>query len=453
MKARSWSKATRILALLGLVLPAMSGTSRAAVSYTNSLTNVGTLLSDFSDYSTIDSDYINTLSGGSFTVDPAYGLQLLSTAPNYVEGIGAYNRVLAASNDWTITIQSHISAFTNSQTNPYYSAGISLVKTSSNGLEYPNRVDLNLLRTGAGASTLSNSVVSSLFVQNGETDMGIGKNLTDVFLRFGYKASTRTLATSYSTNGSNFTNLQSYNLGTVWGLKSTDGLTLGVAASDQPDGRAIPTFSITSGQIYLKNLQVTSPNAAASNSPSAATSSTGGTLSLGGNGGSIVTINGAALSAFNNYQGSVTLETGTLNFNTNATMNSNGVVAVVNGSVMSYTNGVLNLGNGMVMSNGVIINTNTINTNTITNTNTIGGNGTPPFGGGTFGGSGVLTNSNSIPGGIGSSTLPPGGQVILVTSLSNIPSSLYSSNGAVVQIIGGAFYTNVNGTFVTGTNN
>ena len=147
-----------------------SNTSSHGFAYTDSLTNLNLVSSNFTSYTTVDSDYINNPSGGWFVIDTNYGLELLSTNPNYVEGLATYNRLLQASNDWTITIQSHITAFTNNQTNPYYSAGISLIHTTTNGLEYPNRVDLNLVRTGLTGSVLSNSIVSSLFINNGETD-------------------------------------------------------------------------------------------------------------------------------------------------------------------------------------------------------------------------------------------------------------------------------------------
>ena len=364
----------------------------AAVAYTNSLKDTVKVLTDFTDYTTIDSDYINTPTGGYFLVDTNNGLELISTAPNYVDGLGAFNRILKASNDWKITIQSHISAFTNNQTNPFYSAGISLVKTSINGLEYPNRVDLNLCRTVGIGGSLSNSIVSSLYINNGETDKVANKNLTDAYLQFIFKASSKTLTTGYSTNGSNFSTIQSYNLGTSWGIKPTDGFTLGVAANDQPDGRVIPIYSVTPGQMYLNNLTINSPTAQenpATNQGGGVTGgSLSGSLSLGANGANgVTTVNGG----FNTYMGGGVVTGGTLIFN-NAYTNTNGT---------------------WILNTNILTNSGSI-TNTNSNTNILGGGGftnggnngftnTNSFGGGSF------TNTNSIGGGsIGGVVLPPG---------------------------------------------
>ena len=366
----------------------------AAVAYTNSLKDTVKVLTDFTDYTTIDSDYINTLTNGYFLVDTNNGLELLSTAPNYVDGLGAFNRILTASNDWKITIQSHISAFTNNQTNPFYSAGISLVKTSINGLEYPNRVDLNLCRTIGIGGVLSNSIVSSLYINNGETDKIANKNLTDAYLQFIYKASSKTLTTGYSTNGSNFSIIQSYNLGTSWGIKPPDGFTLGVAANDQPDGRAIPTYSVTVGQMYLINLTINSPTAPANPTTNQGGGVTGGSLS-----GSLslgaTTVNGAVNASFNTYMGGSVVDAGTLIFN----------------DAYTNTNGTWILNTNILTNSGSITNTNS-------NTNILGGGGFTNGGNNGFtnsnpSGGGSFTNTNFI-GGIGGgsmgggSGLPPG---------------------------------------------
>lgn len=342
------------LSLSALIAPTQN--VGAAVSYTNPLTNASNVVSDFMSYTTVDSDYINNPEGGWFVVDSNYGLELLSTLPNYVEGLATYNRPLKVSNDWTITIQSHISAFTNNQTNPYYAAGLSLIKTSSNGLEYPNRIELNLCRTGIGGASLNNRIVSSMFINNGETIAAANRNLTNVYLRFKYIAALRTVVSSYSTNGSNFTPIRINDLGRAWGIKKTDELTLGLAVNNQPDGREIPNYSIFPGQIYLKNLTISSPNAPA-NSPQGGVS--GGSLS-----GSLSMGTGGANSM---YAGAVTISGGSLVFNTNP------------------------------------FNPPQTNSNN-SNTNIIGG------GGGSNGGSLSFTNTNSIGGGTSTNGggLPPG---------------------------------------------
>ncbi len=421
----------RITLLVGVVflaslLPLVQNVG-AAVAYTNSLTNVSLVSSNFTSYTTVDSDYINNPSGGWFVVDTNYGLELLSTNPNYVEGLGTYNRLLQASNDWTITIQPHISAFTNSQTNPYYSAGISLIHTTTNGLIYPNRVDLNLVRTGVTGATLSNSIISSIYINNGETDTATNKNLTNVYLQLRYTASNKSLASAYSTNGSNFTTIQSYNLTNSWSIKATDKLTLGIAANNQPDGREIPNYNVLPGTIYLKNLTVVSTNAPTNASQNG---TAGGTLSLGTGGSQ------------NIYSGGVTISNGGLTSNGGTLMGGSGSLSIVGGGP---TNG----------GNLFAANTNSGSfSNSNSNTNVLGGGtgngtgslnltntgGTPP----NFG-----TTTNTIPGGTGGGGLNLNNPTVFtVTSLSNIPTSLYSSNGAVVNVIGVGFYTNVNGVFI-----
>jgi hypothetical protein len=428
----------RILALTGaLSLTALFAPLQnlgAAVAYTNSLTNLSLVSSNFTSYTTVDSDYINKPSGGWFVVDTNYGLELLSTNPNYVEGLVTYNRLLQASNDWTITIQSHISAFTNTQTNPYYSAGLSLIRTTTNGLEYPNRVDLNLVRSGLTGAVLSNSIVSSLFINNGETDTATNKNLTNVYLQFRYTATNKTVASAYSTNGSNFTTIQSYNLTTNWNIKATDQLTLGVTANNQPDARVTPSYNVLPGFIYLKSLIVVSTNAptnapqntysgdtlslgaGASNNSFVGGGTLGGTVNLGGNGNGGISFGSGSLTlgGSNSYSGG----------------NNTNVLVFGGGSLTLGGNGSLTIGGGSTNTNGFQLGTGTL---------TIGGSNS--YSGGTIN-TGAI--SNTIPGGTGSLTIP---SYIIVTSLTNIPSFLYSSNGAVVNVLGVGFYTNVNGVF------
>jgi hypothetical protein len=248
-----------LLVAVGLICSASAQTAPHTFTYTNSLTNSGLVSSNFTDYTTVDSDYINNPEGGSFE-SSTNGLQIISTNPNYVEGLVAYNSPLKASNNWTVTIQSHISSFTNNQTDPFYCAGMSVAKITADGLDYPNRVDLNLFRTEVSGGTLMNSIVSGIYINNGEFNKVVYKNVTDVYLRFMFTARTKTLVSSFSTDGSNYTNIQSYNLKKKWNLKTTDSLLLGLAASDQPDGRVIPNYSVLAGQIYLKNLTVVSTN-------------------------------------------------------------------------------------------------------------------------------------------------------------------------------------------------
>jgi hypothetical protein len=403
----------RILIVAALSLTASLAYTQkveASVAYTNSLTNFSLVASNFTSYTTVDSDYINNPSGGWFVVDPNYGLELLSTNPNYVEGLVTYNRLLQASNDWTITIRSHISAFTNSQTNPYYSAGITLIHTTTNGLIYPNRVDLNLVRTGFTGATLSNSIISSISINNGETGTATNKNLTNVYLQFRYTASNKFLASAFSTNGSNFTTIQSYNLTNSWSIKPTDKLTLGVVANNQPDGRVTPSYNVLPGTIYLRNLTVVSTNASTNNTTAG---TLGGTLSLGtGN-------------SQNSYSGGLTLSNGVLVFSGGTTIGGSSTLTIGSGTSSNGSNTNI-LSGGTSTGSGTLNFTNTggIPTNTGTSTNTIPG--------GITGGGLNLTNP----------------AVLSFSSLSNIPTYLYSSNGAVVYVTGVGLYTNVNGVFI-----
>jgi len=367
----------RILIVAVLSLTAIIASSQkagAAVAYTNTLTNGSLVSSNFTSYTTVDSDYINNPSGGWFVVDSNYGLELLSSNPNYVEGLATYNRLLQASNDWTITIQPHISAFTNSQTNPYYAVGLCLIKTSTNGLEYPNRLELNLCRTGVDGGKLSNSIASSMFVNNGETLVTSNQNLTNVYLQFKYTAATKSVISQYSTNGLNFTPIRINSLTHEWGIKNTDVLTLGLAANNQPDGRVIPSYSILPGQMYLNNLTISSPNASSIAPPNNTTGGTlGGTLTLGTGGSQ------------NTYSGGLTINNGGVTFS-----GGTGTLSLGSGSLSNGNLQVTNPNNGSSSNSNSHTNILGGGTSTLTITNT---GGTPPN-------TGSMTNANTLPGGI-----------------------------------------------------
>ena len=406
----------RILAVATLTLAvilALIQRAGAAVTYTNSLTNIDLVSSNFTSFTTVDSDYINNPPGGWFVIDTNYGLELLSTNPNYVDGLATYNRLLQASNDWTITIQPHISAITNNQTNPYYSAGISLIQTTTKGLIYPNRVDLNLVRTGVTGANQSNTIISSLYVNNGETDTVSNKNLTNVYLQFRYTAASKSLVSAYSTNGSNFTTIQSYNLVTGWKIKATDQLTLGVAANDQPDGRETPNYNLLPGIIYLNNLTVVSPNASTNVPTNNTTAGTlGGTLSLGTGGSQNV------------YSGGVAISNGAIIFNGGTLMGGSGSISIM--GVGSLTDGNLQLTNP---NSGSSSNSTT---------NVLGGGGVTNGGNigiinSNFCGVGALTNTNSI--NLGGGNLQIGTGTVILNTNSMISGS--SNSAGNTNILGG----------------
>jgi len=337
-----------------------------SVAYTNSLKNGDSVLTDFTDYSTINSDYIDALSGAWFIVDTNNGLSLISSAPNYLEGIGVYNQTLAASNDWTITVQAHLSKFTNSQTNPFYSVGISLVKSSAVGMEYPNRVDLNLSRSGDRGDSLKNFIVSSRYINNGQSDTVINKDVAEAYLQFKYSALGRILTTAYSTNGINFSPIQAYYLPSIWGIKSKDAFSLALTANDQPDGRVVPNYSITAGQIFLKNLTIVSRTGQTNTNQ----------VGVGSIGGSLSTANGGL---FNAYYGGVTIA----------------------GDPQIYTNAYTNISGSW-----------TLNTNILTNGAVTNGwsNSLPPINPGagvTNGGVTPPGGPGGLPGGIGGGLVLP----------------------------------------------
>ena len=340
---------TGLLLLTALLTPIQS--AGASVAYTNSLKDSVSVLTDFTDYSTINSDYIDALTGAWFLVDSNNGLTLLSTAPNYMDGIGVYNRVLTASNDWTITVKTHLSQFTNSQTNPFYTVGISLVKTSADGMEYPNRLDLNLCRSGTNGASLKNFIVSSRYINNGQLDIAINKDVPDAYLQFKYSAASKIVTTAYSTNGIRFFPIHSYYLAWIWGVRPKDAFTLALIANDQPDGRVVPSYTVIAGQMFLHELTITSRSAPAYSNQGGGV--VGASLSIGNIGG-----------AFNMYYGGLTLA----------------------GSSQVYTNAYTNIAGSWIF-----------NTNVLTG------------GGVTNGGSNSLSGSNPIGGATNGGVIPPGG--------------------------------------------
>lgn len=221
-------------------------------AYFNSLTNPASFSSDFTSYSS---------GGGTFDIDPAYGLQLTSIAPDTMDGIQAYNANFSASQNWSVTVKAHLSAFTNNQLNPFYRAGLLFAKV---GVDFPttaqNVVNLQLERgseAGFGES-MSNSITSTLSTNGVETSSAVvsfGQS-EDVFLRLAYLSDGATVDRSYSTDGISYTSLGTLNLADSWGLTSEDELVLAlVGTAFAYDGESMTT-SISSGEIYLRDVNV-----------------------------------------------------------------------------------------------------------------------------------------------------------------------------------------------------
>jgi len=223
-----------------------------ASAYFNSLTNPVSFAADFTSYSS---------GGGSFEIDPAYGLQVLSIAPSTTDGIEAYNTYLSASQNWSVTVRAHLSAFTNDQVNPFYRAGLLFAKV---GVDFPttaqNVVNLQLERGSEAefGESMSNSITSTLST-NGVDASSVGTPLgqtEDVFLRLAYLSEGTTVDRSYSTDGITYTSLGTVNLFESWGLIAEDELVLAlVGTAFAYDGEPMTT-SVSSGEIYLRDVSV-----------------------------------------------------------------------------------------------------------------------------------------------------------------------------------------------------
>jgi hypothetical protein len=221
-------------------------------AYFNSLTNPVSFSSDFTSYSS---------GGGAFDIDPAFGLQLKSVAPDAVDGIQAYNTTLSASQNWSVTVKAHLSAFTNNQLNPFYRAGLLFAKL---GVDFPttaqNVVNLQLERgseAGFGES-MSNSITSTLSTNGVESPSTVAPfgQAEDVFLRLAYLSDGATVDRSYSVDGITYTSLGSVNLGDTWGLTAEDELVLALVGTALAyDGESMTT-SVSPGEIYLRDVSV-----------------------------------------------------------------------------------------------------------------------------------------------------------------------------------------------------
>ena len=218
-------------------------------AYFNSLTNPVSFAADFTSYSS---------GSGSFEIDPAYGLQLISIAPGGMDGIQAYNSTLSASQDWSVTVRAHISAFTNNQLNPFYRSGIIFAKLGPDfETTAQNFVNLQLERgseSGFGES-MSNSIASPLST-NGVDTPSVGTPFEDVFLRLSYLSEGTTVDRLYSTDGITYTSLGSVNLADSWGLTAEDELVLALVGTALAyDGESMTT-SVSPGEIYLRDVSV-----------------------------------------------------------------------------------------------------------------------------------------------------------------------------------------------------
>ena len=224
----------------------------SASAYFNALTNSATFAADFTSYSS---------GGGSFGIDQVYGLQLTSVAPDAMEGIQAYNTRLSASQDWIVNVRVHVSAFTNGQVNPFYRAGLVCAKAGADfDTTAQNVVNLHLERSsseGQGVS-MSNSIASVWSVGGVEASseaLNVGQN-EDFYLRLFFRSADKTLERSFSSDGISYTSLALIDLAANWGLSSQDELVLALVGTALAYDGETPTYSVSSGEIYLRDVNV-----------------------------------------------------------------------------------------------------------------------------------------------------------------------------------------------------
>ena len=240
---------------IALFLIASSSGAWAQI-YVNDLKNQASINQDFTVFNALNNN-------STFSANPSYGLELLSTPPQ--SGVVAIykNTYLPTSQNWTVTIKSHISAFSNSQLDPWYNAGLSLLKFTNTPAEsFPNRVNLLFTRRDLSdenqtGGNMTNSIEDGLYTGGTENpNTYIPLELTeDLYLKYEYAAQNKTVSLFYGTASNNYTHLSSHNLNAAWGLSDSDSLVLALTAANQPYLQ-VSTEPVLSGQIYLSDLNV-----------------------------------------------------------------------------------------------------------------------------------------------------------------------------------------------------
>lgn len=240
---------------IALFLIASSSGAWAQI-YVNDLKNQASINQEFTVFNALNNN-------STFSANPSYGLELLSTPPQSGTVAIYRNTFLSASQNWTVTIKSHISAFSNNQSYPWYNAGLTLLKfdgTPENS--YSNR--LNLLLTRADFSNqnqtggnMTNRVEDGLHISGNEISINniILGSTEDLYLKYDYTAHNKTVSLYYGTNTNNYTYLSNHNLNSAWGLSDSDNLVLAPRAANDP-WQQVSTEPVLSGQIYLSDLNV-----------------------------------------------------------------------------------------------------------------------------------------------------------------------------------------------------
>lgn len=254
--------------------------SNTSLFYANTLTSEGTVRQDFDRFG---------VGFGSFEVNPQNGLELLSEAPNYYQGVRVFRLPLAASRSWQIIVKARVqfAEETTGQINPWYGSSVGLVKlgreidgTPSLLNSAPNRLSIALSKTdlfGSWGHYLSQERWNNS-QQAPVLDLPLGDLVAQpVLLRLRYLHDSKQLVAGYSVNnGESFSDIWSVDLGTEWSLTAEDELLVFLGGSSSPINREaepkdswsgfdkdnsiiptpLPTYSVRSGEISLANLGI-----------------------------------------------------------------------------------------------------------------------------------------------------------------------------------------------------
>jgi len=234
---------------------------------------------------------------GAFEVNPDFGLELKSQAPDSYGGVRVLKAGLPASHSWQVIVKANvkINNIANNQQNPWFSAGLGIAKLGKNCdnspsilATAPNRWSLGLVYS-YDSDYVNNQFehsISSYRRSNGElladelSPLSGSPQDSTVLLRFRYSAADMVLSAAYSTNGSDFMPLpsgSSANLGEEWGLLPDDELIVYLDADSTPytetpndtdwisqydntdpyTGQKTPQLtSVAEGEIYLRDFEI-----------------------------------------------------------------------------------------------------------------------------------------------------------------------------------------------------
>ena len=255
--------------------------SQVSPFYSNSLTNECAVLEDFAR---IGGGY------GSFEVNPQCGLELISDAPDYYGGIRVFKTLLSASHSWQVIVKAHVdlSAGAANQANPYYSCGLGIAKVGKNCdlstsilKSAPSRWEIGFVHESSVGSYRRENAIETVDETAPVQLSPAGSK--EVFLRFRYSADEKLLSAAYSINGTDFFSLplggEDFHAEQGWNLAADDHLVVFLTSNSEPYGgsddnrdwfsafdqlspvaplRPEPVYSVQSGQMYLRDLLVSS---------------------------------------------------------------------------------------------------------------------------------------------------------------------------------------------------